>query len=78
MYFVTENNIVLDSFSIDRVETTDLETILDIQIQETDQKYIGAIHFCYPLLVCVVVCFFIISEWVHFMDFCDFSTWGIK
>ena len=68
MYFVTENNIVLDSFSIDRVETTDLETILDIQIQGTDQKYIGAIYFYYPLLVFVVVCFLIISEWVPLSD----------
>ena len=61
MYFVSENNIILDSFSLDRLESTDLETILDIQIQGTDQKYHGAIHYTYPSLAFVAVCQFITS-----------------
>ena len=41
MYFVVEDNNVMDSFSVEPLQQSEIDTILDIDIPGTTKKYKG-------------------------------------
>lgn len=44
MYFVVEDDFVLDPFSVDPLEQADIETVLDIEIPDSTETYISTFH----------------------------------
>ena len=42
MYFVVQDETVIDSLSVEKLQQSEIATVLDIQIPDTTRKYIGA------------------------------------